>query len=308
MVSWLSVIQSMPPRIFFACFLLLIPPAHACNLHRLDQSSKDWWICSNCVSKEQCCKMLVEQRVAHETCDALLSSIPTKDGLFSLYTDRSRPLPQVHGVPQLPSLVWEIRNEMNAWEYTPYSPFRGDTPKVHTIESSISRAGGMHRSWRHILYSVEPQSSIFLFLFLTEHIYMDVEDMLESIRGGSLIHIHTSETISIESPAFDSPQHVVVVELKVNDEASEIRLTTKVHLRYLEPSMSSERTTHLQIPHPILWNGRGATPNPILLPHVTTGSVGDARIVTGVSILSSLVGAFLLLLDLWRLSSHSSET
>lgn len=127
---------------------------------------------------------------------------------------------------------------------------------------------------------------------------MDVEDMLESIKGGSLIHIHTSETISIESPSFDSPQHVVALELKVNDEASEIRLTTKLHLRYLEPSMSSERSVQFQIPHSILWNGRGATPHPIILPHVTTGSAGDARIVNGVSILSSLVGAFLLLLQI----------
>ncbi|KAI2513225.1 hypothetical protein MHU86_1263 [Fragilaria crotonensis] len=298
----------MPLGRFFACILLLLLPTHACILYRLDQSTKDWWICSDCVSEEQCCKVLVEQRVARETCDALLSSIPTKDGMFSLYTDRSRPLPQVHGMPQLPSLVWETRNEMNAWEFTTFSPFRGDSPKVHTVESTVSRAGGMHRSWQHIIHSVEPQSSIFLFLFLTEHVYMDVEDMLESIKGGSLIHIHTSETISIESPSFDSPQHVVVLELKVNDEESEIRLTTKLHLRYLEPSMSSERSMQLQIPHPVLWNGRGATPHPIILPHVTTGSAGDARIVTGVSILSSLVGASLLLLDLWRLSRHSSET
>jgi hypothetical protein len=70
---------------------------------------------------------------------------------------------------------------------------------------------------------------------------MDVEDVVERIAGGSLIHIHTSETISIESPSFESRQHVVVMELKVHDESSEIRLTTKLHLRYLEPSLSTER-------------------------------------------------------------------
>lgn len=298
----------MPLRRYLPCLLLLLLPAQACILHRLDQVTKDWWICSNCESKEQCCKVLLEQQVKSETCKALISSIPTKDEMFSLYTDRRRPLPQLNGRPQQPSIVWETRNEMDAWTMTPYSPFRGDTPKVHEVESTVSTAGGMHRSWDHILSAVQPQSSIFLFLFLTEHVYMDVEDVVERIAGGSLIHIHTSEIISIESPSFESRQHVVVMELKVHDESSEIRLTTKLHLRYLEPSLSSERIIHLQIPHPILWNSRGAHPPPILVPHVASGFVGDAQFVTSVSVLSSLVAAVLLLNDLWKLSRTSSAT
>ena len=290
------------------CLLLLLLQAHACILHRLDHVSKDWWICSNCESEEQCCEVLQEQNVEPATCQTLLSSIPTKDGMFSLYTDRNRPIPQLNGRTQLPFLAWETRNVMDVWTLTPYSPFRGDTPLVHKVESTISTAGGMHRSWDHIISSVQPQSSILLFLFLTEHVYMDVEDVVETIKGASLVHIHTSETISIESPSFESRQHVVVMELKANDQVSEIRLTTKLHLRYLEPSLSSERTIHLQIPHPVLWNSRGATPEPIVLPHVASGFVGDAHFVTGVSIVSSLVAAILLLKDLWNVSHPSLET
>jgi hypothetical protein len=61
-------------------------------------------------------------------------------------------------------------------------------------------------------------------------------DSRQSTRWITATRTHTSETISVELPAFDSPQHVIVLELKVHDASSHIILATKLHLRYLELS------------------------------------------------------------------------
>jgi hypothetical protein len=138
-----------------------------------------------------------------------------------------------------------------------------------------------------------------LLLFLTEHVYVDIEDLIQGkVKGGSLVQIHTSETISVELPAFDSPQHVIAIELKVHDASSHISLVTKLHLRYLEPSDNHNAATTIQIPHPVLWNARGRMPEPIFIQNVATASAADLLFITTISILCSLIGALLLCKDL----------
>jgi hypothetical protein len=294
-------------------FLLLVlllcsVSTQCCTMRRLDQGTKDWWVCSDCESKRRCCQLLLQEaNVDRDNCDTMLSTVPTKEGMFSLYTNTKRHLPNTERRPHLPSVVWEIRNtdttSGDAWVLSPQRPFQLGTPMVHNVESTISSEGGMHRTWYHHLSDVEPGSTVLLLLFLTEHVYVDIEDLIQDkVQGGSLLQIHTSETISVELPAFDSPQHVIVLELKVHDASSHIILATKLHLRYLELSNNDNATTTIQLPHPVLWNARGRMPEPIIIQNVATGLAKDLWLITTISILCSLTGSLLLLKDLLQVS------
>ncbi len=297
------------PRFFYP-FLILVAfyttITQCCTLRRLGQVTKDWWVCSDCESKQRCCQLLVqeEKSVDLDNCNTMLSTVPVKEGMFSLYANTSRrPPPNMEGRPHLPSVVWEIRNtdktSGDAWVLSPQRPFQLGTPMVHNVESTISSDGGMHRTWYHDLSNVEPDATVMLLLFLTEHVYVDIEDLIQGkVKGGSLVQIHTSETISVELPAFDSPQHVIAIELKVHDASSHISLVTKLHLRYLEPSDNHNAATTIQIPHPVLWNARGRMPEPIFIQNVATASAADLLFITTISILCSLIGALLLCKDL----------
>jgi hypothetical protein len=284
----------------FLCYtvaLLLLVPTQGCLLHRLGQVSKDWFVCSVCESKEKCCELLsTHNQVDHKSCDTMLATVlPNNGNMYSLYTDIKRPSPK-NGPPQLPAIVWENLNATGSWKLSAKNPFRDTGALVHKTVSTISADGGMHRTWDHVMAPLEPKTEVTLLLFLTEHVFLDIDDMVGGVKGGSIVSIQSSETISVEQPAFDSPQHVVTIKLKVDE--PEIRLAIKLHLRYLEPGINA--TTTIQVPHSILWNSQGATPYPIIMENVPTGSKGDLWIVIAVTIFCSLVGSYLLFKDLLR--------
>jgi hypothetical protein len=59
--------------------------------------------------------------------------------------------------------------------------------------------------------------------------------------------VHAAEVCDIEQPAFDSGQHVIVVELPPG--GSQYNLSSKFHLRYPDPSLDYEQWIDLVEPH-----------------------------------------------------------
>ena len=150
------------------------------------------------------------------------------------------------------------------------------------VHSELSEEGGMHRQLHHVVMVESPtpvvsssssstvltsSASLYLFLVLPEDFFMDMDDPIEggktqqecAVYNDATIpcsieyHLVDGEVVDIEQPAFDSPQHVVGIELSFNatllgvqdnPPASmsvsspswlTLRFTTKVHTRYPTP-------------------------------------------------------------------------
>jgi hypothetical protein len=292
---------------------LAISAIDACELHRsLGKEEKEWWVCSECSSKGDCCQLIAgniqsidDDAIFLGSCKSLIAAVPTTlegEGVYSFYrSDAVSSRPRLES-NENPVIVWETRGGAE-WTTADKSPFGDDhNRQPHYVTSTLSQDGGMHRQWHHHLTGLSPKTvstSIWLLIFLTEDVFVDVEDIISgSITGGRLRQIHTSEIINIELPSFDSPQHVIGVELEADSE--EIHLTTTLHLRYLEAQPNSTTTT-LQLPNPILWNQQAnALLKGTIVKDVATGLSGDSWWATAVTLCCGIVGALLLLKDLWQ--------
>jgi hypothetical protein len=298
--------------------------ADACSLYRLNHSIKIWWICSGCETKSICCERILQASNVTTTsanvgrdesasnfsfCLASMATVPTKmttttnEKLLSLYADSPFIVQKDKADRQnlgYNKQVWEFQSApLENWNLTAKSPFRGDNPLVHKVESYVYEDKGMHRTVVHWLSSVEPGKVVKLFLFMTEHVYIDVEDLLDSdIEGGVLRDINTAEIPSLELPSFQSPQFIVSLEIQVT--SPYVFLKTKLHLRYLELA-TENTTTMLQLPHPMLWNSRGITPEPIQLRNASTALESDLWLITTATTCLSILGAILLLWDYWKI-------
>ena len=127
-----------------------------------------------------------------------------------------------------------------------------------SVQSTLSEDGGMHRIITHVVSVQTPFTStipstwngtIDMLLVVPEDFFMDMDDPLEGIvcpnvasDCGVEYHLVTNDVVDIEQPAFDSPQHVVRIELKClfhqrQQESSsfQIEFATKIHTRYPMP-------------------------------------------------------------------------
>jgi hypothetical protein len=318
LIKDMSVIKN-PFSLLYYLVLIGCITTDACSLYRLNHSIKVWWICSGCETKAICCERLLQETKRTTTtsssaapesvvelsfCLASISTVPaTDEKILSLYSNSYSILhSDTLDRQNVPSQqAWEIQSAPNEiWNRTAKSPFRGEKPFVHMVESHISEDRGMHRTVVHWLSFVEPGKIVKLFLFMTEQVYIDVEDLLDGdIEGGILRDINTAEIPSVELPSFQSPQYVVTLEIEVTNPY--VFLKTKLHLRYLELA-AENRTTILQLPHPMLWNSRGITPEPLRIENASTALERDAWLISTATTFLSILGAALLLWDYWKIS------
>ena len=74
--------------------------------------------------------------------------------------------------------------------------------------------------------------------------FVDLDDAVSDFNG---IKIHSAGVCDIENPAFDSGQHLVVMEVEVFDRA-EMQFNSNFHFRYPRPSSSYREKVLLQKP------------------------------------------------------------
>ena len=192
------------------------------------------------------------------------------------------------------------------------------------IHSSLSPDGGMHRLLHHAISIKCPeettesyQASLTMLVFVTEHFFVDIDDPLLSSHDGGVATLVSRERIDIEQPAFVSPQHVIMVQVTMDDgrcnETTTYSFATKLHVRY--PPLTTTGHFDIVFPAPLLRSGwlamsqqqnytleQQVTWQPPILLNVATGWQDDYAWVGIVTILWSLVGSILLLRDLSKVS------
>jgi hypothetical protein len=113
-----------------------------------------------------------------------------------------------------------------------------------TIHSDLSISGGMHRLLYHQLHTPANVQTSFVFLTIPDSMFVDLDDAFEGIDN---VRIHAASVCDIEQPAFVSGQHVIVLELSVNDSPT-LEFSSKLHLRYPYPSRSYKQEVFLPEP------------------------------------------------------------
>lgn len=190
-----------------------------------------------------------------------------------------------------------------------------------SLKSSLSETGGMHRLLHHSITVTCPpttdtyKASLTMLLFVSEHVFIDVDDPFDSGNDVSFI---SKNQIDIEQPAFASPQHVVAVQIHVDERECDyspapIEFATKLHVRY--PPLTSRGFLDIALPAPFLYQAwlmdsfnnknytlRQSSWQPPIETRVATGYDGDYTWVVTITILWSLVGSLMLLRSLSKVS------
>jgi hypothetical protein len=168
------------------------------------------------------------------------------------------------------------------------------------------------------------QASLTMLLFVSEFFFLDVDDPFDTF-GQDIVFLSNNTRIDIEQPAFASPQHVVAVQIIVegervcNDDDSQIKFATKLHVRY--PPLTHEGSLDVALPAPILYQGWLVSENinvtlttplssssssssyqPPIQTRVATGFEQDSYWVGIIAILWNLVGSYFLLCSLSKVS------
>jgi len=208
---------------------------------------------------------------------------------------------------------------------SPFSPAKKEKgPSFSaTVHSSLSPDGGMHRLLYHDISIDCPeetngsfQASLTLLIFVTEYFFVDMDDaFLINSENVSLASI-SNELIDIEQPAFVSPQHVMATKVDMEgicNDSFQYKVATKLHVRY--PPLTKSGFVNVAFPAPLIISGElqskhetytlrynEITWQPPIHVQVATGYEGDYYWVGLVTILTSLVGALILLRDLAKVS------
>ena len=187
-----------------------------------------------------------------------------------------------------------------------------------SLKSSLSETGGMHRLWHHFITITCPhmtdtyQASLIMLLFVSEHVFIDVDDPFDH---GSAVSLLSKNQIDIEQPAFASPQHVAAVQIHVNQrecDSPPIEFATKLHVRY--PPLTARGFLDIALPAPFLYQAwlmdsfnqnytlKQSSWQPPITTRVATGYDGDYIWVVTITIVWSLMGSFMLLRNLSKVS------
>ena len=139
------------------------------------------------------------------------------------------------------------------------------SPDIGT-KSIMSNDGGMHRIVDHTLSttSVGTTTTKSYMVWMIPHgLFVDLEQFFVNPEAGK---VHFSRICDIEQPAFDSPQHVVIIELSNgsnnNNNNPNDTLQTRVHLRYPLPGTKriqwvEPHLFEISIPHKTNYAGTG---------------------------------------------------
>jgi len=241
-------------------------------------------------------------------------------------------LPSSNGVQQ--EEVWKQYVHGGWNEETIMSPFAHDNTSSSpvfsaNIQSTLSLDGGMHRLLHHDITVKCPleandsdsyQALLTVLVFCTEYLFVDVNDAI-LVPNETFAMLVSKERIDIEQPAFVSPQHVVAIQLAVQGLCSDTvphTFATKLHVRYPPLSRTGER--NVVFPAPLLFPSGSRldtcqqhytlstddfTWQPPITISVATGYERDYYWVGITTIVSSLVGSFLLLRTLSKVSKWS---
>jgi hypothetical protein len=182
--------------------------------------------------------------------------------------------------------------------------------------------------------------SLTMLLFVSEHFFVDVDDPFDCTFFANdddehafavLQKINKNRIIDIEQPAFASPQHVVAVQILLgkervvddicnnndDDDTLQIEFATKLHVRY--PPLTREGSLDVALLAPLLYQGwlvsaehinytlspsssLSSSYQPPIQTRIATGFEQDYYWVGIITILWSLVGSYLLLCNLAKVS------
>jgi hypothetical protein len=147
------------------------------------------------------------------------------------------------------------------------------------VSSNLSPQGGMHRLLHHQITMIDQGTAstdddattttalerLYLFLHVPRGMFVDLDDAVTVVSTSTSTSrtttsskaefefkwkvdaVHAAKVCDIEQPAFDSGQHAIVVELPPG--GSQYDLSSKLHLRYPDPSLEYEQWIDLVEPH-----------------------------------------------------------
>lgn len=195
-----------------------------------------------------------------------------------------------------------------------------------SLHSTLSPSGGMHRLLHHDLsISCPPnipdgtlyQATLDMLVYVTHHFFVDMDDALDVLQSNTLPSLlSTKQRIDIEEPAFQSPHHVVGIQVQVEGSCttnSSHTFATKLHTRY--PPLTASGDLHVAFPAPFLLHATLVIQDesyvqsrddfwwqaPVVT-HVATGYSQDVMWVPMATILASVVGAFFILKSMAQVS------
>jgi len=313
------------------CFLIQLSwHADACQLFRRRNGSMvDWWVCTSCSSKLECCQLHYHNNSLDDDhyCAAAMAEFPVTqetqtEFAYSLFLDTAHNDIKIKDSDNnhLFSLEWEkFQPDTETWKIIPHHPFRDDdkgndndmvSSSHHevSLKSTVTESGGMHRLWKFRL-SVgargrQPKFSVLV--FLTSNLFVDVEDWIveEQTNDHTMIQLKTENLIDIEAPSMYSPQHVLVLSVNTasNDntdqnEYDDIEFSIRLHLRYLTPSNTTTAT--ILLPPPLIWNSHHASEQQeFVVIEASRARANDLWLAWSVTLVCSIVSSLILLKDI----------
>mmetsp|Transcript_31632 Transcript_31632/g.47802 ORF Transcript_31632/g.47802 Transcript_31632/m.47802 type:complete len:333 (+) Transcript_31632:119-1117(+) len=296
----------------------------ACQLfRRRSDNIVDWWVCTSCSSKLECCQLHYESNALDyrieqkQYCNEAIAQVPIMPRqeeklafTYSLFWDASYDTMRNDGDY---SFQWEkLQSDTGTWKTISHHPFRGNDDSnivSSSLQSDVSKNGGMHRLWNFRLSigsEQRKQSKVrtTILVFLTSNVFVDVEDWMdgEPKNDSTMIQLQTESLIDIEAPSIYSPQHALVIDVSLGGNHTEnndsnLEFKMQLHLRYLTPSNTT--TSAVLLPPPLIWNSNHVSEQqrPLVL-EASRARANDFWMAWIGTLVCSIVSSFILIKDI----------
>jgi hypothetical protein len=302
-------------------FSLSLAVGHAQKVLMTKTAFDVQWACFGVETFETCCNFIIsasEEAVipppAFELCNSQLAVVPAslvralglerqQIAMYSLTLPTERSNSSSTDVGQFlwdPITESQVLQKLDTISF-PFLLQMAEPSDYVSIHSDLSASGGMHRLLHHRIRTPANLQTGFVFLTIPYSMFVDLDDAFQGIDN---VRIHAASVCDIEQPAFVSGQHVLVLELSVND-TSTLEFSTKLHLRYPYPSRSYEQQAFLPEPQLLCLNTNGPmlfqepeereTPTYIW---VAAGSDEDYDLVMWITVLVCWIGVVWMMLDM----------